>query len=558
MKGSPTHDTSFSTDSRKSLVSYPEKQIGPAPGTGDTADASDTGKMLIPDTESGEHPRAAEAHDPGASGTEEQSRLMLRDRIRRMTDEKGSEMKACVVTFGCQMNERDSEKIRGILKSAGYSLTGSEKEADLVIYNTCSVRENADVRVFGRLGYLHSLKDRRPSLRIGLCGCMAQEERVREKIRKTYPFVDIMFGTHNIPSLETLLLRNLETGERAWDVRKEGSRLERKKDDGAGIEDSLPEDRTYPFKCGVNITYGCNNFCTYCIVPYVRGREESRRAGDVLEEIRRLADDGVSEVMLLGQNVNSYGDSEGGLTFPMLLRKVCGVDGIRRVRFMSSHPSDLSDELIEVMGSERKVCPHIHLPVQSGSDRILKRMNRHYTVEHFINITDKLKKAVPGISITTDIIVGFPGETHEDVDQTIDLIRRVSFDNAFTFRYSRRPGTPAADYPDQVPEEVVKAEFDRVLKCVQDTARREISRHEGEIQEVLVEHVNEKDQSLVTGRIPDNTVVHFLGTPDLIGKYVMTELLKCEGFYYMGRIAEPSSEPHSGTASRHIPDTGDR
>jgi tRNA-2-methylthio-N6-dimethylallyladenosine synthase len=210
------------------------------------------------------------------------------------------------------------------------------------------------------------------------------------------------------------------------------------------------------------------------------------------------------------------------------------------------------------MGSERKVCPHIHLPVQSGSDRILKRMNRHYTVEHFINITDKLKKAVPGISITTDIIVGFPGETHEDVDQTIDLIRRVSFDNAFTFRYSRRPGTPAADYPDQVPEEVVKAEFDRVLKCVQDTARREISRHEGEIQEVLVEHVNEKDQSLVTGRIPDNTVVHFPGTPDLIGKYVMTELLKCEGFYYMGRIADPSSEPHSGTASRHIPDTGDR
>ncbi|MCR5304445.1 MAG: tRNA (N6-isopentenyl adenosine(37)-C2)-methylthiotransferase MiaB [Lachnospiraceae bacterium] len=460
-----------------------------------------------------------------AAGTEDNIRPRLYEKIRELTEAAGRDLKACVVTFGCQMNERDSEKIRGTLRSAGYALTESEKEADLVIYNTCSVRENADVRVFGRLGYLHSLKDKKPALRIGLCGCMAQEERVREKIEKTYPFVDIMFGTHNISSLEGLLLKSLETGERAWDVRKEGSR----------IEEELPESRTYPFKSGVNITFGCNNFCTYCIVPYVRGREESRRAGDVLEEIRNLAAEGVTEVMLLGQNVNSYGDSEGMLTFPMLLKKVCEIDGIRRVRFMSSHPADLSDELIEVMGSEKKICPHIHLPVQSGSDRILKRMNRHYTKAHYIEITDKLRKAVPGIAITTDIIVGFPGETREDVDETIELVKRVRFDNAFTFVYSPRPGTPAADYPDQVPEDIVKKEFDRVLKCVQETARNEIKRHEGEVQEVLVEHLNEKDPSLVTGRLPDNTVVHFPGNESMIGQYLKVRLEKCEGFYYMGK-----------------------
>ena len=431
-------------------------------------------------------------------------------------------------TFGCQMNFKDSEKLNGILEDIGYVKADTEK-ADFVYYNTCTVRENANVRVYGRLGALKNYKKKNPEMVIAMCGCMMQEPEEQEKVKTTFKFVDVVFGTHNIFKLAELLYECLSGRKRVFDVWEKTDQI---------IED-LPSDRKFGFKAGVNIMFGCNNFCSYCIVPYVRGRERSRKPEDIVAEVKKLASEGVVEVMLLGQNVNSYGKNlENPISFAKLLTMVEEVEGIERIRFMTSHPKDLSDELIEVMAHSKKICKHLHLPVQSGSSRILKLMNRKYTKEHYLELVDKIKKAVPDISLTTDIIVGFPGETEEDFQETLDVVRKVRYDSAFTFIYSKRTGTPPAVMEDQVSEAEVKDRFDRLLKEVQTISAQRCAIHEGTVQKALVECQNEHDPSLVTGRLSNNLLVHFPGDPSLIGRLVDVSLDDCKGFYYMGKMKD--------------------
>ena len=445
--------------------------------------------------------------------------------VQQQSEEAGRPLTFCVTTFGCQMNARDSEKLVGILEKIGYVEETEEEKADFVIYNTCTVRENANQRVYGRLGQLKHVKKSNPHMMIGLCGCMMQEPQVVEKLKKSYRFVDIIFGTHNIYKFAELIATRLESERMVIDIWKDTDKI---------VED-LPSERKFSFKSGVNIMFGCNNFCSYCIVPYVRGRERSRNPKDIIREIERLVADGVVEVMLLGQNVNSYGKNlEEPITFAQLLQEIEKIKGLERIRFMTSHPKDLSDELIEVMKNSKKICKHLHLPVQSGSTRILEKMNRRYTKEKYLELVDKIKTAVPDISLTTDIIVGFPGETEEDFLETMDVVKKVRYDSAFTFIYSKRTGTPAAAMEEQVPEDVVKDRFDRLLKEVQEISAEVCSVHTGTVQKVLVESVNDHDNSLVTGRLSNNILVHFPGDESLIGKIVDVSLDECKGFYYIG------------------------
>ncbi len=446
--------------------------------------------------------------------------------VREFEQKNGRRPTACVTTFGCQMNARDSEKLSGILKEAGYREAASE-DADFVIFNTCTVRDNANQRVYGRLGELKGRKRRNRQMKIALCGCMMQESSVIEKIRTSYSFVDLIFGTHNIYKFAELLYKTYAADGMIADIWEDTDRI---------VED-LPTERKYPFKSGINIMFGCNNFCSYCIVPYVRGRERSREPEDVLREIRALVADGVVEIMLLGQNVNSYGRNlKHPMTFAELLREAEKIDGLRRIRFMTSHPKDLSDDLIRVMKESDKICRHLHLPLQSGSTGILRRMNRRYTKEQYVDLALKIRREIPDIALTTDIIVGFPGETEADLEETIDVVRTVKFDNAFTFIYSKRTGTPAAAMEDQVPEAQVKEGFERLLKIVQDTAREQAARYEGSVGEALIEEVNRDDSSLVTGRLSNNMIVHVPGDESLTGKLVKVSLDECRGFYYMGTI----------------------
>ncbi len=447
--------------------------------------------------------------------------------VAALEQKLGRKPLSCVTTFGCQMNARDSEKLSGILQQVGYALTENEEEADFVIYNTCTVRDNANQRVYGRLGFLNSLKKKKPHMKIALCGCMMQEPSVIEKIQKSYRFVDLIFGTHNLFKFAQLLTTMFESDRMIIDIWKETDQ----------IVEELPVTRKYFYKSGINIMFGCNNFCSYCIVPYVRGRERSRDPKEIIREIEHLVSDGVVEIMLLGQNVNSYGKNlKDPITFAQLLTEVEKIEGLRRIRFMTSHPKDLSDELIEVMKNSRKICRHLHLPVQAGSNRILKAMNRNYTKEQYLELVAKIRRAIPDISITTDLIVGFPGETLADVEETIDVVKQVQYDNAFTFIYSKRTGTPAAAMENQVPEEAVKEGFDKLLKVVQDTAKERARLLQGQTLEALVEEVNEHDPSLMTGRLSNNMLVHFPADPSLIGKLVMVSLDECHGFYYTGHM----------------------
>ena len=451
-----------------------------------------------------------------------------RDYVKRKSAELGRPMTFFTQTFGCQMNARDSEKLIGILEQIGYVKKETE-DADFVIYNTCTVRENANNKVYGRLGYLHSQKKKNPDMMIGLCGCMMQEPEVVEKIRTSYRFVDLVFGTHNIYKFAELIVAAFESKGMIVDIWKDTDKI---------VED-LPVERKYTFKSGVNIMFGCNNFCSYCIVPYVRGRERSRDPKDIIREIERLVADGVVEVMLLGQNVNSYGKNlEHPMTFAQLLEEVEKIDGLERIRFMTSHPKDLSDELIEVLGKSKKICKHLHLPLQSGSSRILKEMNRHYTKEQYLELVKKIRAAVPDIALTTDIIVGFPGETEEDFLETMEVVKEVQYDSAFTFIYSKRTGTPAATKEDQVSPEVVKDRFDRLLHVVQEIGSQKAGALQGTVQKVLIEEINAQDEHLVTGRLSNNSVVHVPGGADLIGKIVNVSLDECKGFYYLGTLAE--------------------
>ena len=448
--------------------------------------------------------------------------------VKTQAETLGRPLTFHVTTFGCQMNARDSEKLTGILEQIGYVEEEEENQADFVIYNTCTVRENANQKVYGHLGQLNRVKKKNPHMLIGLCGCMMQEPEVIEKIHKEYSFVDLVFGTHNFHKFPELFYRSLNTEGQIIDVWKESDE----------IVEGMPADRKYSFKTGVNIMFGCNNFCSYCIVPYVRGREKSREPEAIIEEIKGLVADGVTEVMLLGQNVNSYGKTlEHPVTFAQLLKQVEAIEGLKRIRFMTSHPKDLSDELIRTMAESKKVCHHLHLPMQSGSSRILKVMNRRYDKEKYLELVDKIRNAVPDISLTTDIIVGFPGETEEDFQDTLDVVEKCDFDSAFTFIYSKRSGTPAAKMENQVPEDVVKDRFDRLLALVQEKGRKASSRFEGTVQEILVEEES-REKGIFTGRTEYNLLVHFPGCQDLIGKYVKVKLDTCKGFYYFGSLAE--------------------
>lgn len=447
--------------------------------------------------------------------------------VAKLAEKLGRKPTFCVTTFGCQMNARDSEKLVGILEKIGYE-EKEDENADFVIYNTCTVRENANMKVYGRLGVLNTYKKKNPHMMIALCGCMMQEPHVVEKLKKSYRFVNLIFGTHNIYKFAELLVNAFESKRMVIDIWKDTDK----------IVENLPSERKYPFKSGINIMFGCNNFCSYCIVPYVRGRERSRKPEHIIAEIKRLVADGVVEVMLLGQNVNSYGKNlEEPITFAKLLRQINEIEGLKRIRFMTSHPKDLSDELIQAMADCDKVCPHMHLPVQSGSSRILKIMNRHYTREQYLELVRKIREAVPGISLTTDIIVGFPGETEEDFMDTLTLCEEVRYDSAFTFIYSKRTGTPAAIMEDQIPEDVVKERFNRLLHTIQTIANEECGRFEGKVVDVLVEEYNE-EKELLTGRMEHNLLVHFPGCPSMLGKIVPVKLEESKGFYFIGKIAE--------------------
>ena len=448
--------------------------------------------------------------------------------VAKKSAELGRPLTFCVVTFGCQMNARDSEKLVGILEKIGYQETEDE-HADFVIYNTCTVRENANNKVYGRLGYLSNYKKKNPDMMIALCGCMMQEPTVVETIRKKYKFVNLVFGTHNIYKFAELLCNAFESDSTIIDIWKDTDKI---------VED-LPVKRKFSFKSGVNIMFGCNNFCSYCIVPYVRGRERSREPKDIIREIENLVADGVVEIMLLGQNVNSYGKNlENPVTFAELLREINNIEGLKRIRFMTSHPKDLSDELIEAMKDCDKVCKHFHLPLQSGSSRILKIMNRHYDKEQYLEEVEKLRKAVPDIALTTDIIVGFPGETEEDFLETMDVVKRVRYDSAFTFIYSKRTGTPAATMDNQVPDDVVKDRFDRLLKEVQTISNEKAMMLEGKTMKVLAEEMDGQDDKLITGRLDNNAIVHFPGDASMIGNIYNVKLVECKGFYYMGEISD--------------------
>ena len=465
--------------------------------------------------------------------TEEPARQQyFMEQVKKLVEaesaKKGRPLTCFINTFGCQMNARDSEKLMGILEQIGYVAADSEN-ADFVLYNTCTVRENANLKVYGRLGHLGAVKRSNPDMMIGMCGCMMQEPDVVEKIRKSYRFVDVVFGTHNIYKLAELLVSRFESEGMIIDIWKDTDK----------IVEELPNERRFSFKQGVNITFGCNNFCSYCIVPYVRGRERSREPKDIIREIESLVADGVVEVMLLGQNVNSYGRNlETPVTFAQLLQEIEKIDGLERIRFMTPHPKDLSDELIEVMKNSKKICNHVHLPLQSGSSRILKLMNRHYTKEHYLELVEKIRREIPDVSITTDIIVGFPQETEEDFLETMDVVEKAQYESAYTFIYSKRTGTPAASMDGQVPEDVVKDRFDRLLEKLSGISAKHIDKYVDTIQDVLVESVNDHDSSLVTGRMRNNTLVHFPGESELVGKIVNVHLTEGKGFYYFGELSD--------------------
>ncbi|MDF2987065.1 MAG: tRNA-N(6)-(isopentenyl)adenosine-37 thiotransferase enzyme MiaB [Eubacterium sp.] len=439
----------------------------------------------------------------------------------------GKPVKYNIETFGCQMNENDSERLSGMLSEMGYSECFKRAESDLIIFNTCCVRENAEQKVYGHLGALKKLKEGNPNLIIAICGCMMQQPEVVEHIKKVYRHVDIVFGTHNLYKFPELLNSAVETGETVIDVwESTGS-----------IAENMPITRKDNLKAWVTVMYGCNNFCSYCIVPYVRGRERSRSIDEIKNEAIKLAEEGCKEITLLGQNVNSYGkDLEGEYSFAGLLRELNTVDGIERIRFMTSHPKDLSDELIFAMRDCEKVCEHLHLPVQAGSTRILDEMNRRYSKDQYLELLDKVKAHIPGISLSTDIIVGFPGETEEDFSETLDVVAKAKFDMAYTFLYSKRTGTPAAKNPDQVSDETKKERFDRLL-ALQNSISREINDELlGKEVEVLVEGLSKSSKTTNTGRTRENKIVNFKGNPELIGKLVKVKIDTIQTWSLLGKL----------------------
>lgn len=407
-----------------------------------------------------------------------------------------------LMVYGCQMNEADSEVLAGMLDREGYVRASSLEEADLVLLITCAVREHAEQRIYGKLGELARLKRRKPHLILGIAGCMPQQERVASKLRQRFPEIDLIFGTHNLHEFPELLERAQESQKTVLDIWPEPGE----------VVENLPHRRTSSFKAWVNVTFGCNNFCSYCIVPYVRGRERSRRPEDIMQEVKDLVRQGYKEITLLGQNVNSYGrDLDLNYDFADLVTDIDRNTGIFRLRFMTSHPRDMSDKLIRAIAAGRSICEHIHLPLQAGSNEVLRRMNRGYTREQYLALVERIKTAIPDCSITTDLIVGFPGETEEDFQQTLAVVRQVEYDSAFTFAYSPREGTPAARLAEQIPEEIKKDRLYRLIEVVNEVALKRNKALEGSVEEILVEGPSKKDSQVLSGRTRTNKLVHFRG-----------------------------------------------
>lgn len=431
-----------------------------------------------------------------------------------------------ITTFGCQMNEHDSEVIDGLLTERGFSSVKERKDASIVIINTCSVRDNADKRFFGTLGQLKKRKESDPSFIVCVCGCMMQQQRVVDTIKAKYPWVDVIFGTNSIHHIPELIEKVAIEKEKVVDI------IENTEE----IVEGLPAKRLFDHKALVNIMFGCNNFCTYCIVPYTRGREKSRAPEAIVDEVKDLVSDGVKEIMLLGQNVNSYDGN--GTSFAELLKMLNDVDGLERIRFMTSNPKDLSDELIEAFAVCDKLCRNLHLPIQSGSNRVLKRMNRKYTREDYLKLIEKLRKTVPDITLSTDIIVGFPGETNEDFEETLSIVKEVEYDSAFTFIYSIRKGTPAEKFEDQIEESEKHRRFDLLVNAVNEISEKKNKAYQDRVEKVLVDGVSKNDKSTLTGRTDGFKLVNFAGKKELIGSIVDVKITDAKTFSLFGEVIE--------------------
>lgn len=455
--------------------------------------------------------------------------LKLKEENQRFAVENGRQRLALTETYGCQQNENDTERIRGMLREAGFDFTEDSKKADVVIYNTCAVRENAEQKVFGRLGILKHIKQSRPEMIIGICGCMVQQEHITEKIKSVHEHVDLVFGTHALYRMPELLYKAMHQKKTVVEIESS---------DGEIAED-IPIMRENAQKAWVSIMYGCNNFCSYCIVPYVRGRERSRTPEAILKEVQELVDSGCTEISLLGQNVNSYGkDLDIEIDFSDILRMVNDIEGVERIRFMSSHPKDLSDKLIQTMKECDKVCKQLHLPFQAGSNRILEQMNRRYTKEQYLAKIERVKKEIPGISLSTDVIVGFPTETKEDFEDTIDVLKKVEFDNIFSFIYSRREGTPAAKLDFVLTEDEIHANFNRLLEVQNEISKRKNDAYVGRIEKVLVDGSSKNDSDILSGRCDSSKIVNFKGDKSLIGKYVDVRITEAHTWSLNGELIE--------------------
>ena len=453
--------------------------------------------------------------------------MKLKQENMRYAQRMGHARLALTETYGCQQNENDTERIRGMLKEAGFEFTDDSHNADVVIYNTCAVRENAEQKVFGRLGILKHIKAERRDMIIGICGCMVQQEHITEKIKSVHDHVDLVFGTHALYKMPELLYKAMTEKKTVIDIESS---------DGSIAED-IPIMRDDTKKAWVSVMYGCNNFCSYCIVPYVRGRERSRTPEAVINEVNELVKKGCTEIALLGQNVNSYGkDLDIEIDFADLLRMVNDIEGVKRIRFMTSHPKDLSDKLIQAMAECDKVCKQLHLPFQAGSDKILAQMNRKYTKEEYLQKIEKVKKAIPEISLSTDVIVGFPTETNEDFEDTLDILRKVEFDNIFSFIYSRREGTPAAKLDFVLTDEEIHNNFNRLLEVQNEISKRKNEAYVGRVEEVLVDGASKNDKNTLSGRCKSSKIVNFKGDESLIGKYINVRITEAHTWSLNGEV----------------------
>ena len=462
------------------------------------------------------------------------------EKVANLNENKN--LKYTILTMGCQLNENDSEKICGMLEEMGYIKTEKIEEANLAIFNTCCVRENAEERLFGKIGELKNLKEKN-NLIIAIGGCMMQEEHILDKIKKSFSYVDIVFGTHTLHKLPEDIFKVLESQKKIKDVI----------DIDGNVYEDLPIKRESKIQANVTIMYGCNNFCSYCIVPYVRGRERSRKPKDIIKEVRELASQGYKEIMLLGQNVNSYlrsemesikqgtlknedGDYKEINSFAKLLREINKIDGIERIRFISPHPKDFTLDVIEAIADCEKVCKFVHLPLQSGSTNLLKVMNRKYTKEQYLELVEKMREKIPNIKFSTDIIVGFAGETEEDFEDTLDVVRKVNFEQVFMFIYSRRVGTPGDKMPNQIPEEIKHKRFDRLKELVEKQIAENNKEYIGTTQRILVEGKSKNNEKMLTGRTESNKVVVFEGDENLINSIIDIKIVEDHMWYFKGEI----------------------